>query len=225
MRNLKKSKDAGPFLRPVDPLALNIPHYITIIKNPMDFSTVERKLASSNPSKPDPNKNNPRYATADEFVNDVRLIFINCLTFNGPDHPVTAMGKRVEDIFDKQIKNMPAAAEPIPRKATPPPPPPPVQTPEVKRAPPVRRPSTSVPVIRRSEAEAISARPKREIHPPPPKDLPYADAPKKARKASKSNKDDGSAEQLKFCYKVLSDLNRKAHWAIANPFYEPVGEL
>ena len=111
MRNLKKSKDAGPFLRPVDPVALNIPHYLTIVKNPMDFSTVERKLASSNPSKPDPNKNNPRYNNADEFVTDVRLIFYNCVTFNGPDHPVTAMGKRVEDIFDKQIKNMPAAAE------------------------------------------------------------------------------------------------------------------
>ncbi|KAF7982061.1 hypothetical protein HWV62_30348 [Athelia sp. TMB] len=222
VRNLKKSKDAGPFLRPVDPVALNIPHYLTIVKNPMDFSTVERKLASSNPSKPDPNKNNPRYNNADEFITDVRLIFYNCVTFNGPDHPVTAMGKRVEDIFDKQIKNMPAAAEPvIPRKVTPPPPPPPVVKEEKRVPPPVRRPSTSVPVIRRSEAEVVSARPKREIHPPPPKDLPYADAPKKARKG-KSNKDDGSAEQLKFCSKVLHDLNRKAHWAIANPFYEPV---
>ncbi|KZP32310.1 hypothetical protein FIBSPDRAFT_882662 [Athelia psychrophila] len=224
IRNLKKSKDAGPFLRPVDAVALNIPHYITIIKTPMDFSTVERKLASSNPSKPDTNRNNPRYTNAEDFVTDVRLIFNNCLTFNGPDHPVAAMGKRVEDIFDKQIKNMPAAAEPVARKATPPPPPPPAPVPEPKRAPPVRRPSTSVPVIRRSEAEAATARPKREIHPPPPKDLPYADAPKKARKG-KSHRDDGSAEQLKFCYKVLSDLNRKAHWAIANPFYEPVDHV
>jgi bromodomain-containing factor 1 len=79
-------------------------------------------------------------------------------------------------------------------------------------------------VIRRSETEAaVSARPKREIHPPPPKDLPYADAPKKARKG-KSIKDDGTVEQLRFCAKVLQELHRKAHFAVASPFYEPVGE-
>jgi hypothetical protein len=77
----------------------------------MDFSTIERKLASSNPTKPDPIPQNPRYRNADEFVADVRLIFSNCVTFNGPDHAVTAMGKRVEEVFDKQIKQMPAAVE------------------------------------------------------------------------------------------------------------------
>lgn len=111
MRSLKKLKDAGPFLRPVDPIALNIPHYTTVIKNPMDFSTVERKLGSSNPSKPDPNSSNPRYYSADAFISDIRLIFHNCLTFNGPDHAVTLMGKRVEEVFDKQIKQMPPALE------------------------------------------------------------------------------------------------------------------
>jgi bromodomain-containing factor 1 len=111
VRNLKKLKDAAPFLRPVDPTALGIPHYPSIIKNPMDFSTIERKLTASNPIKPDPNPSNPRYTNAEEFVSDVRLIFSNCLTFNGPDHVVTASGKRVEEIFDKQVKNMPAPLE------------------------------------------------------------------------------------------------------------------
>lgn len=87
----------------------------------------------------------------------------------------------------------------------------------------VRRPSTSVPVIRRSEAEAIG-RPKREIHPPPPKDLPYADVPKKHRK-TKRIKDDGTIEQLKYCGKILQELHRKQHYNYAHPFYEPVGKL
>jgi hypothetical protein len=86
---------------------------------------------------------------------------------------------------------------------------------------PARRASTSVPVIRRSDTEIIG-RPKREIHPPPPKDLPYADAPKKHRK-NKRVKDDGTSEQLKFCVKMLQDLHRKQHYAVAGPFYEPVG--
>jgi len=104
-------KDASPFLRPVDAIALNIPHYPQIIKNPMDFSTIERKLNSSNPAKPDPNPQNPRYHSADDFISDVRLIFQNCFTFNGPDHAVSLMGKRIEEVFDKQIKQMPPTIE------------------------------------------------------------------------------------------------------------------
>lgn len=107
------------------------------------------------------------------------------------------------------------------KKVTPPPPPPPAPVKKVPMAA-VRRPSTSVPIIRRNEAEQVSARPKREIHPPPPKDLPYADVPKKMRKI-KVPKDDGTAEQLKYCSKILSDLRRQQHWDIAHPFYEPVG--
>jgi len=109
VRSLKKLKDAQPFLKPVDPVALNIPHYPQIVKNPMDFSTIERKLTASNPVKPDPNPQNPRYCNADDFVADVRLIMSNCVTFNGPDHVITQMGRRVEEVFDKQIKNLPPA--------------------------------------------------------------------------------------------------------------------
>ncbi|KAG7450287.1 Bromodomain-containing protein, partial [Guyanagaster necrorhizus] len=215
VKSLKKLKDAAPFLRPVDPVALNVPHYPTIIKTPMDLGTIERKVATSNPQKPDLNSSNPRYSTPDEFVADVRLVFENCYKFNGPDHTISAMGRRVEEVFERQVKNMPMTIE----VATPPPPPPPPPVP-TKKAQPVRRASTSVPVIRRNDNEAVG-RPKREIHPPPPKDLPYADAPKKHRKARRV-KDDGTAEQLKFCSKILQDLSRKQHWDIASPFYEPV---
>lgn len=225
VRTLKKLKDANPFLRPVDPVALNIPHYLQIVKSPMDFSTIERKLTSTNPAKPDPNPQNPRYYSADEFISDVRLIFQNCYTFNGPDHAISTMGKRVEEVFDKQIKHMPVIVEPKPapkKVATPPPPPPPPPpaAPAPAKKAPVRRASTSVPVIRRSEQESVG-RPKREIHPPPPKDLPYADAPRKKRKG-KRVKDNGTVEQLKFCSKILGDFHRKQHYTIASPFYEPV---
>ena len=107
IRNLKKMRDANPFLRPVDIMGLNIPHYPSIIKTPMDFSTIDRKLVASHPIKPDLNEDTPRYHNADEFIADVRLIFQNTATFNGPDHVVTAMGKRVQDVFDKQLKNLP----------------------------------------------------------------------------------------------------------------------
>jgi hypothetical protein len=103
-------------------------------------------------------------------------------------------------------------------------PPPPAPPAPAKKASvvPVHRPSTSVPVIRRNEAEQVSARLKREIPPPPPKDLPYADVPKKMRKANVP-KDDGTAGQLKYCAKILSDLQRQQHWDVAHPSYEPIG--
>ena len=63
---------------------------------------------------------------------------------------------------------------------------------------------------------------KREIHPPPSKDLLYADVPKKSRKV-RAVKDNLNAEQLRFYSKLLSDLHRKTHWTIASPFYEHVG--
>jgi len=38
-------------------------------------------------------------------------------------------------------------------------------------------------------------------------------------------KDDGSAEQLKLCAKLLAELqSQKQHVEIAHPFYEPIGE-
>jgi hypothetical protein len=80
-----------------------------------------------------------------------------------------------------------------------------------------------VPTIRRSESDK-QGRPKREIHPPAPKDLPYADAPRKVRR-TKVKKDDGTSDQLKYCQKILADLHRKSLFEVANFFYEPVGEL
>jgi hypothetical protein len=84
---------------------------------------------------------------------------------------------------------------------------------------PVRHPSTSVPVIWHNEAKQVFAWLKCEIHPLPPKDLPYADVPKKMHKV-KVPKHDGTAERLKYCAKILSDLRRQQHWNVAHPLWE-----
>jgi bromodomain-containing factor 1 len=79
-----------PFLAPVDAVALNIPDYPKIIKNPMDLTTVDTKLKEQ------------QYANADEFYADVKLIFKNCYKYNGADSPVSALGKQLEKVFDKK---------------------------------------------------------------------------------------------------------------------------
>ncbi|PIL30482.1 hypothetical protein GSI_07181 [Ganoderma sinense ZZ0214-1] len=153
IRTLRRMKTAGPFLNPVDPLELGIPHYPQVIERPMDFSTIERKLAASNPSKPDPNPTYARYYRVDQFVQDVRLVFANSVKFNGPEHPVTRMGKQVERVFDKQIKQMPPPEEPeAPTPVAGPPlfPPPSSSTSSPPSSPPpkkrARRPPVPVPV-------------------------------------------------------------------------------
>ncbi|KAG9101496.1 hypothetical protein FS749_006399 [Ceratobasidium sp. UAMH 11750] len=222
VRTLKRLKDAAPFLRPVAPAALNIPHYPLIIKRPMDFSTVETRLQNSNPNKPPVDPLAPRYRTTDDFVADVRQIFQNCYLFNGTEHFISHQARKLEDILDKQLKQMPPDEEPAARYESPP-------QPKKPSVPPARRQSTSVPTIRRNTPDDFPspvARPKREIHPPPPKDLSYSDLPngKRARKGKSrgAEPDDGTADQMRHCMKILTDFNKKSLYQIASPFYEPV---
>ncbi|RUS27746.1 Bromodomain-containing protein, partial [Jimgerdemannia flammicorona] len=106
LKELKKTKYSNiayPFLSPVDPVKLGIPHYPKVIKNPMDISTIEKKL------------NNAEYNHADEFEADVRLMFRNCYTFNGPESDVYIMGRALEKIFDEKWAEKPAPpSEPEP---------------------------------------------------------------------------------------------------------------
>ena len=48
-----KNQKAGPFLDPVDPVILGCPDYFTIVKRPMDLSTIKGKLASESYSGAD----------------------------------------------------------------------------------------------------------------------------------------------------------------------------
>jgi hypothetical protein len=44
IKSLKAHKSAWPFQDPVDPIALNIPDYFTVITRPMDLGTVEVRI-------------------------------------------------------------------------------------------------------------------------------------------------------------------------------------
>ncbi|KAI5304464.1 hypothetical protein KEM55_000056 [Ascosphaera atra] len=81
---------AAPFYVPVDPVALNIPNYHSIIKRPMDLSTISSKLKTNT------------YENAKEFEADVRLMFKNCYKFNIPGDPTFTCGQRLEEAFDKK---------------------------------------------------------------------------------------------------------------------------
>ncbi|GKT44299.1 bromodomain-containing factor 1 [Colletotrichum spaethianum] len=63
------------FLAPVDPVALAIPTYFTIIKRPMDLGTIMTKLK------------NYDYQNIKEFQTDIKQVFKNCYKFNQPGQP------------------------------------------------------------------------------------------------------------------------------------------
>ena len=97
LKGLKRHRDSSPFLLPVDPVALNIPDYLTVIKHPMDLSTISKKMELG------------EYATAEAFMSDVRLMLNNCFTYNAPESGVAKMGRSLEKYFNSSMAKMPAS--------------------------------------------------------------------------------------------------------------------
>ena len=243
IRSLKSRREAGAFLQPVDPIALRIPHYTQIIKEPMDLGTIDLKLAltshriklatSTNSSQTrmtdklkhaidskrvDPEKD--YYTTVDQFERDVFRVFNNCVRFNGAEHIFSKNAEVLRSVFEKQRKGLATAVAVAEEQ----------NSPEAR----ARRNSSALPTIRRS---ATGGRPKREIHPPPSRDLPWTEeymnpASKRAVAArlGKSMENISQREQsywakvisdeLKFCYRVIDDLLKPAHQDVAWVFYD-----
>ncbi|GAM27488.1 hypothetical protein SAMD00019534_106640 [Acytostelium subglobosum LB1] len=80
-----------PFLAPVDPIALKILDYFTVVKHPMDFGTIRQTLTAGD------------YNSSDEFAADCRLVFSNAMLYNPPANQVHVMAKELGDIFEKRF--------------------------------------------------------------------------------------------------------------------------
>ncbi|WWC57843.1 uncharacterized protein I303_100378 [Kwoniella dejecticola CBS 10117] len=228
VRALKKKPEAGPFHAPVDPIALNIPHYPDIINTPMDLGTVETKLVVSDPRGPPKDQSKAKkwdtskgsYGSYSEVVVDVRQIWENTRKFNGPVHFVTGYADKLDIAFESALSKIPP--EPV---IAPPPPPTAARVATPPAATPVAGPSSTrrasisqPPTIRRSSDDS---RPKREIHPPPSKDLAYEETAGSVRKPKRRND-----VQLQWGLKVVKSLETvQKFYPAVSPFLYSVAEI
>ena len=91
----KHSGYAWPFYKPVDALTLGLHDYHDIIKKSMDLGTIKLKM------------DRREYKSAEEFEEDVLLIFKNCYQYNPPEHDVVGMARKLEEVFLERMAELP----------------------------------------------------------------------------------------------------------------------
>ncbi|KAL3699876.1 hypothetical protein R1sor_017898 [Riccia sorocarpa] len=90
LKRVMQIKSAEPFNEPVDPMALGIPDYFDVIKEPMDFASIREALESGT-----------KYNSAQEVYEDVQLIWSNCRQYNQEGDPIMDIMKTAETVFNR----------------------------------------------------------------------------------------------------------------------------
>ena len=92
----EKDVESGAFFSdPVDPVALGIPTYHQIIKEPMDLRTIARNMDNNQISSPE------------EFARLVRLVFENAMKFNeDPAHSVHQAARNLLILFNQKFRDV-----------------------------------------------------------------------------------------------------------------------
>lgn len=90
-----KHKHAWPFQEPVDAARLKLPDYHNVIKNPMDFTSIRKRLE------------NYWYYDAYECIEDFKQVFVNCYIYNKPAEDVVMMANSVEELFLDKLEDLP----------------------------------------------------------------------------------------------------------------------
>ncbi|EQC39742.1 hypothetical protein, variant [Saprolegnia diclina VS20] len=94
LKTLMGNPKALPFLVPVDPVALGIPDYFNVIKDPMDLGTIRSNFEYG------------VYAEPEYFASHVRLVFTNAMLYNAPHTQVYVFAHKLLDDFEKKYKSL-----------------------------------------------------------------------------------------------------------------------
>ncbi|KAK8891369.1 hypothetical protein M9Y10_028577 [Tritrichomonas musculus] len=83
------------FRQPVDPKRDGAEDYLEKIKKPMDLGTVLQNLHDN------------KYASVDQWRNDMNLIWKNAMTYNNPTSPLYIIAQDLQETFKKMTENIP----------------------------------------------------------------------------------------------------------------------
>ena len=90
INHMWKQQGAIHFHQPVDYATMNIPDYPQVVQRPMDFGTIKKKLASGT------------YNNCKEFVDDMNLVFDNCILYNERDSDYGKLAETLRQEFNKE---------------------------------------------------------------------------------------------------------------------------
>lgn len=104
IQQLIDSTDSTEFRQPVDHVGLGLEDYLNIVKNPIDLSTVHKKLHSN------------KYRVVEECLDDLQMIWDNCKVYNAMGSWIWKLADKLERSFKKYVKNyLPLVALPLSR--------------------------------------------------------------------------------------------------------------
>ena len=95
LKSLKDHEYGWLLAEPVDPIELGLPDYFDVIKNPMDFSTIQMRLDDGK-----------FYSSVDEFQSDVLLTFANAMKYNAASPVIPGMVKELKEYFEGKMKEV-----------------------------------------------------------------------------------------------------------------------
>lgn len=90
VNQIKAVENSWPFINPVNKKFIK--DYYDVIEQPMDLSTMSKKVQTN------------QYQSREAFINDVRLIFENSAKYNGTDHAFTHTAEKMLDVCQSAIQ-------------------------------------------------------------------------------------------------------------------------
>jgi hypothetical protein len=82
------------FAQPVDPQQDNLPHYATIVRQPMDLGTVRHKLLAD------------KYPSVSAWRDDMELIWANSLSVNSRQSVLGSITLEMQSLFKRLSQNL-----------------------------------------------------------------------------------------------------------------------
>ena len=92
LNNMMKHKDGWPFDRPIT--RADAPDYFSIIARPIDLGTIRTNLLRM------------KYSCNQEVLQDIRLVFENCYTYNREDAEEFQCASRLEKYLAREAKKL-----------------------------------------------------------------------------------------------------------------------